>query len=74
MLQPDDYTDKDFVGMYGCEANTDPVNTKSRTGYVITIANCPDLCVLDLQGETALSSKEAEVIALVLSCKKCSLS
>jgi hypothetical protein len=37
---------------------------KSRTGYVLTLANCPLLWVSKLQTEIALSTMEAEYIAL----------
>ena len=37
----DCYTDSDFAGMYGQKLPTDPACVKSRTGFVITFANCP---------------------------------
>ncbi|KAL7551222.1 hypothetical protein ACHAWF_014409, partial [Thalassiosira exigua] len=33
----------DFAGMYGCEENNDPACVKNRTGYAITVADCPVL-------------------------------
>ena len=37
----DNYPDANFAGMYGHELPTDPSCVKSRTGYVITFADCP---------------------------------
>ncbi len=43
---------------------------KSRTGFVINVANCPVLWVSKLQTETAWSTMEVEVIALEHSCRE----
>ncbi len=56
--------------MYGCEAMYDPVCVKSRTGYVIMVANCPIMWHSKSQSETALSTMEAEIVALAHSCCK----
>ncbi len=48
----------------------DPVCVKSRTGCVIMIANCPIIWQSKLQSETALSTMEAEIVALAHSCCK----
>jgi len=48
----------------GIEASDDPNSAKSRTGYIMTIANCPVLWVSKLQTEIALSILESEFIAL----------
>ncbi len=56
--------------MYGHEAMDDPVCVKSRTGYVIMVANCPIMWQSKLQSETALSTMEAEIVALDHSCLK----
>ena len=69
-LQIDCYPDADFAGMYGHEDPTDPANVKSRTGYVITVASCPVLWQSKLQTETALSTMEAEIVALAHSCRE----
>jgi hypothetical protein len=37
----DAYPDADFAGMYGHEEHTDPACAKSRTGFIITFADCP---------------------------------
>ncbi|KAL7537222.1 hypothetical protein ACHAXR_009343 [Thalassiosira sp. AJA248-18] len=51
-------------------AITDPSCVKSRTGFIITVARCPVLWVSKLQTETALSTMEAEIIALAHSCRE----
>jgi len=44
---------------------------QSRTaGFVITFANCPVLWVSKLQTEAALSTMEADIIALAHSCRE----
>jgi hypothetical protein len=60
----DCYVDADFAGMWDFETSDDPASVKSRTGYVITFANCPVLWASKLQTEIALSTTEAEYIAL----------
>ena len=69
-LRIDNYPDADFAGMYGHEVITDPSCVKSRTGFIITVANCPVLWMSKLQTETALSTMEAEIIALAQSCRE----
>ena len=69
-LKIDCFPDADFAGMYGHERNDDPTCVKSRTGYVITVADCPVLWQSKLQSETALSTMEAEIIALAHSCRE----
>ena len=63
-LKIDCYVDSDFAGLWGSEDNQDPVCVKSRTGYVLMLAGCPLLWVSKLQTEIALSTMEAEYIAL----------
>ncbi len=58
------YPDADFAGMYGHEKPTDPVCAKSRSGFVIVFAGVQVLWQSKLQTQTALSTMEAEVIAL----------
>ena len=60
----DCYVDADFAGLYPVEDSQDPVSVRSRTGYVFFIANCPFLWASKLQTEIALSTMEAEYIAL----------
>jgi hypothetical protein len=63
-LSIDAYPDADFAGMYGHENHTDPACAKSRTGFVIVFAGVPVMWQSKLQTETALSTMEAEIIAL----------
>ena len=60
----------DFVGMYGHKKTNYLAYVKSRTGYVITVADCPLLQPSKLQSETAQTTMEVEVIALAHSCRK----
>ena len=64
------YPDADFAGLYGYEQVTDPTCVKSRTGFVITVSDCPVLWQSKLQSETALSTMEAEIVALAHSCRE----
>ena len=66
----DAYPDADFAGLYGHEKSTDPSCAKSRTGFLINVANCPVLWMSKLQTETALSTMEAEIIALAHCCRE----
>ena len=58
------HVDADFAGLWNVEHNDDPVSLKSRTGFVMFIVNCPVIWQSKLQVETALSTTEAEVVAL----------
>ena len=40
-LQADCYVDADFAGLFNVEHNDDPVSSKSRSGFVIFLGNCP---------------------------------
>ncbi len=66
----DAYPDADFAGMYGHENHTDPACAKSRTGFIITFADSPVYWQSKLQTETALSTMEAEIIALSACCRE----
>jgi histone deacetylase 1/2 len=58
------FADADFCGLYDAEtALYDPVTAKSRTGYIIQFMGCPIVWASTLQGETALSTCEAEYIS-----------
>eukprot|EP00978_Attheya_sp_CCMP212_P017705 scaffold47492_cov71-Attheya_sp.AAC.1 len=48
----------------------DPNSAKSQTGFVITIADCPIVWHSKMQTEIALSTMEAEYVALNASCKE----
>jgi hypothetical protein len=69
-LQIHSYPDADFAGLYGYEKTTDPTSVKSRTGFIITVAKSPVLWLSKLLTETALSTMEAEVVALAHSCRE----
>lgn len=63
-LKVDAYLDADFAGLYGYNSNTDPACAKSRSGFLITVSDCPIVWVSKLQTETALSTMETEINAL----------
>ena len=69
-LKVDAYPDADFAGLYGHEKVTDPACAKSRTGFLIAVSDCPMVWVSKLQTETALSTMEAEIIALAHCCRE----
>jgi hypothetical protein len=60
----DCYVDADFAGTWTSSTSENPSSVKSRTGYVITFASCPVLWCSKMQTEVALSTTEAEYIAL----------
>ena len=64
------YSDADFAGLYGYEDISDPTCMRSRTGFIITVADCPVLWQSKLQTETALSTMEAETVAFVTCCRE----
>ena len=58
------YPDADFAGLYGIKNEQEPVCVKSRTGYVLFLGGCPISWTSKLQNEIALSTLEADYIAL----------
>ena len=59
------YIDADFSGNWDKdEAPNDPDTAQSQTGFVITYAGCPIIWTSKLQTQIALSTTEAEYIAL----------
>ena len=48
-LVVDYYANADFAGMWGHEDCQDPICARSRTGFVVTLANCPLLWMSKLQ-------------------------
>ena len=64
------YVDADFSGLYGHEDLQDPNCVRSWTGYVLTLWGCPVIWNSKLQTEIALSTTEAEYIALSQSMRK----
>jgi hypothetical protein len=63
-LHVDCYVDADFAGLFGYEQPHDPSSVKSRTGFVICVANCPVIWTSRLQHLIATSTTEAEYNAL----------
>ena len=68
-LAIDAYVDADFAGLWGHEHPQDPSCIKSRTGYILFIANCPVVWVSKLQTDIATSTMEAEYNALSMSMR-----
>ena len=60
----DCYVDADFAGAFAVENPHDPTSVKSRTGYVIMYRGTPLLWVSKMQTQVALSTMEAEYVAL----------
>ena len=58
------YVDADFAGGWDPEHADDTDTVYSRTGFVITYSGCPILWTSKLQTEIALSTAEAEYIAI----------
>ena len=58
------WCDADFAGLWKVEDTSDSSSVKSRTGYIFTLGSCPILWGSKLQTEIALSTMEAEYIAL----------
>ena len=64
----DCYPDADFAGLWNRDNRNDPHRVRSQTGYVICLSDCPVLWISKLQTEIALSTMEAEYVALSASC------
>ncbi len=58
------YIGADFAGGWNIIASTDADNAMSRTGFVITYANCPIYWASRLQTEIAPSTAKADYIAM----------
>ena len=58
------FADADFAGLWGIENSQDPISVKSRSGWVIMVGGCPVIWASKMQTETALSTMQAEYIAL----------
>ena len=56
--------------MYGHKKVTNPACAKSCLGFLLTVSDCPMVWVSKLQTETALSTMEAEIIALAHCCRE----
>ena len=76
MLKPnkipivDCYVDSDFAGLWKAENDQNPLCVKSRTGFLIKFMDCPLHWVSKLQSQIALSTMEAEYIALSQSMRE----
>ena len=76
MLKPnkipivDCYVDSDFAGLWKAEDDQNPLCVKSRTGFLIKFMDCPLHWVSKLQSQIALSTMEAEYIALSQSMRE----
>ena len=68
-LELDVYVDAAFACGWGTEESTNPDAVKSRTGYVIELANCPVLWVSKLQTTIATSTMESEYTALSMALR-----
>jgi hypothetical protein len=64
------YCDSDFCGTWTPKTAHERGSALSRTGYVITYSNCPIFWASKLQTEIALSTCEAEYIALSMCCRQ----
>ena len=60
----DCYVDADFAGLWKSEDDQSPLCVKSRSGFLITFMGCPLHWLSKLQTQIALSTMEAEYIAL----------
>ena len=66
----DCYCDADFSGNWNhLFAATDPSTSKSRSGWVIFYASCPIMWASKLQSQVALSTTEAEYIAMSMALR-----
>ena len=66
----DCYVEASFAGDFVKEYSEEPDMAGSRTGYVITYGGCPVIWASKLQTEVALSTTEAEYIALSQSLRE----
>ena len=65
------WVDADFAGGFDHKiAGTDPTTSKLCSGWAITYAGCPVTWASKLQTLTALSTTEAEYIALSTACRE----
>ena len=69
-LTIDCYVDADFAGLWKVEDDQSPLCVKSRSGFLITFMGCPLNWFSKLQTQIALSTMEAEYIALSQSMRE----
>jgi hypothetical protein len=64
------YCDADFSGNWNKEfAQVDPSTAKSRSGWIVFYAGCPVCWASKLQSQVALSTTEAEYIAMSMALR-----
>ena len=68
-LKMDIYVDTAFASGWGTKLGTNPDPVKSRTGYIIFIADCPVLWCSKLQECIACSTIESEYTALSMALR-----
>ena len=61
--------DSDFAGLWGFKDRQDSTSSKSHTGFVICVSNCPGIWSRKLQTDITLSTMEAEYNALLMVMK-----
>eukprot|EP00978_Attheya_sp_CCMP212_P046237 scaffold379946_cov75-Attheya_sp.AAC.1 len=67
----EDWVDADFCGNWDRKyALEDPTTARSRSGYIVRYCGCPILWRSKLQTEVALSTTEAEYVALSQSLRE----
>jgi hypothetical protein len=76
ILKPSDqsfdcFVDADFCGNWKRDEAYDPATARSRSGFVIKYANCPIMWASKMQTEVALSTTEAEYVALSAALREC---
>jgi hypothetical protein len=66
------YVDADFAGNWDSDEAMDDADTaRSRSGFVITYADCPIVMVIQAKNRKSLSTTEAEYIALSTAMRDC---
>jgi hypothetical protein len=63
-LDLETYVDADFAGLHGRDPEYSTTSAKSRTGYLVSLGNCPIIWKSHLQTEITLSTLESEYSAL----------
>jgi hypothetical protein len=63
------FVDADYCSLHGSEDSRSADAAKSRTGYIVTICNCPTIWKSTLQTHISLSTLEAEYSALSFALK-----
>jgi hypothetical protein len=63
------FVNADWAGSWQDRSSNDPLSAHSRTGYVIMYAGCPILWASKMQSLIALSTTEAEYVALSTSVR-----